>query len=221
MCLIYEYTINKKSLNGQGKSIVMVLQKELLVKWRNFHDFAAKVFSWVILYGLQLIQGCCPKLSKFRNPCNSHRKRKKNSEFYWVIQERFLRVYIHEERSLLVEPLSICLSVRRSVDKDGTMWEGYQHSGIFILSADRWKSLIHSCIFMQGPYIVRKINSEKGRKGRKVAVWCLSHLTFRTWIISKISRKGQKNLKNTKRGPNISLGTFNAVQYTLYVNALS
>ncbi len=30
-----------------------------------------------------------------------------------------------------------------------------------------------------------------------------------------------QNLKNTIRGPNISLGTFNTVQYTLYVKALS
>ncbi len=30
-----------------------------------------------------------------------------------------------------------------------------------------------------------------------------------------------QNLKNNIWGPNISLGTFNTVQYTLYVNALS
>ncbi len=52
------YTLNKKSLNGQGKSMFMVLQKKFLVQWRSFNDFAATVFFWVI-------------------PCNSHRKRKK------------------------------------------------------------------------------------------------------------------------------------------------
>ena len=41
------YTLNKKSLNGPGKSMVTVMQKEFLVQWRNFHDFAVTVFSWV------------------------------------------------------------------------------------------------------------------------------------------------------------------------------
>ena len=40
-------TLNKKSLKGQGKSMVTVLQKKFLVQWMNLHDFAATVFSWV------------------------------------------------------------------------------------------------------------------------------------------------------------------------------
>ncbi len=43
----HTYTLNKKSLNRQGKSMVTVLQKKFLVQWRNFHDFVATVFSWV------------------------------------------------------------------------------------------------------------------------------------------------------------------------------
>ena len=41
------YTLNEKSLNGPGKSMVTVLQKKFLVQWRNFQDYAAAVFSWV------------------------------------------------------------------------------------------------------------------------------------------------------------------------------
>ncbi len=38
------HTLNKKSLNGQGKSMVMVLQGNFLVQWRNFYDFDTTVF---------------------------------------------------------------------------------------------------------------------------------------------------------------------------------
>ncbi len=37
--LDFQYTLNKKSLNGQGKSMVMVLRRKFLVQWRNLHDF--------------------------------------------------------------------------------------------------------------------------------------------------------------------------------------
>ena len=43
----YTHTLNKKSLNGQGKSMVMVLRRKFLVQLRNLHDFTATVFSWV------------------------------------------------------------------------------------------------------------------------------------------------------------------------------
>ena len=43
------HTLNKKSLNGPGKSMATVLQKKFLVQPRNCHDFATTVFSWVNL----------------------------------------------------------------------------------------------------------------------------------------------------------------------------
>ncbi len=47
MIRLYSVFTLKKSLNGQGKSMVKVLQKTFLVQWRNFQDFASTVFSWV------------------------------------------------------------------------------------------------------------------------------------------------------------------------------
>ena len=41
------YILNKKSLNGQGKSMVTVLEKKFLGWLRNFHSFAATIFFWV------------------------------------------------------------------------------------------------------------------------------------------------------------------------------
>ena len=40
-------TLNKKSLNGQGKSTVTVLWRKFILQSRNLHDCTATVFSWV------------------------------------------------------------------------------------------------------------------------------------------------------------------------------
>ncbi len=103
------YTLNKKSLNGQGNSMVTVLHKKFLAKWRNY---AAIVFSWVnqgIVCSTRhltviIFQGgkLCPNKTAFIfgiNPLQlAQEKGKKLSRtgFYWVFQDFFLRVYHYD-----------------------------------------------------------------------------------------------------------------------------
>ncbi len=76
-------TLNKKSLNGQGKSMVTVLRRKFLVQWWNLYDFTATVFSCVIPYQLDTLQLTEEKEKKLS--C---------SVFYWVIQKKFLECVV-------------------------------------------------------------------------------------------------------------------------------
>ena len=75
------YTLNKKSLTGQGKSMVTVLRKKFLVQWRNLHDFTA---TSIQLYDSLLVGYHATHTGKG--------KKLSDSVFYWVIK-KILRVY--------------------------------------------------------------------------------------------------------------------------------
>ena len=44
------YTLNKKSLNGRGKSMVTVLRRKFLVQWGNLHDFTGWIKRYVSVH---------------------------------------------------------------------------------------------------------------------------------------------------------------------------
>ena len=76
---MYWYTLNKKkSLNGQGKSMVTVLRRKFLVQWGNLQFFMIllPVFHLMIPYLLDTLQLTQEK-----------EKISVAQWFYWVIQK--------------------------------------------------------------------------------------------------------------------------------------